>query len=1231
MIPPRKLPIIVALFILLTLVVSVSLVRGAGNKSADVFCAATNVSSNGNKRLLVLLGGLGSNTQPENWDTSRAQGLSKNVKKWARLLSIRLEDNRPLSSAYGGVLYFSYSRENPWEWTGIDSSQSIFTKHVPLLRDTLASCRAAGWTSFDLVGHSMGGVTANEYIKHYGLSDTGGGWVKHVVTLDSPVNGSFGLWCHNYADKNLACDVGVSLLGRYISAVLDKEAPAFNGTEAARDLAALFLNYDITASQNKSIADALQQRGTLVRTITNSDDLLVRHLKWPFANRSESVIPYHGVAFPMNWVDKDEFGAPEYGHDRIVSMIDQFDAPARYIRDVLCKGSGESANPYCLTPNIATLNPPPVPTSVPISPSEPVDTAPPSASGFSTNVFGNTVNLTVSGAYDAGSGVRQVNYSAKWNNGWYGIGSKTSAPYALSWDMCLSGVPDGNVELGMEVIDGRGNKWVWSQHYPNPHVTKNFNCNQEPPRADGVYLYRNDGLDINRGGECHVTQDVVSIGNYCTAHCNGSTCGGGWNDEVESVRNQGPFYFVLYWDDRFQGGAATFGNYAGKVPDNFKNQASSIRVRKVDPAAVTLFRLGDYNGEQWKTDRTIFDMAHWGWNDRAQSIRIASGYGAIVCSGADFRGACGRATGPAQWPDINALANGLRDGVSSIRVCSGTCPDAGPVPTLVSPVNGEIVLSTQSVILQWQSEKGKDYYVELWGGALTGTQQFGYTGTGAWDLGKLPASSAPYYWRIKSNHGYGDTGWSEGLFTVREPDVTRPTGTTTAPSGTFSETMLAFAAEASDDQSGVASVDFYYYQDETWVYAGTDSSAPYLMTWFIPADMPDGEYYASIDVVDRAGNHSGILGDPYWRIFTLDRQAPEMWITDVQYDAATSSVTLYFAGVDNRALDNSLQALVQYQVNCAGEWSSVGTWQNLQPTTVLVEKGNRYCLQVVMRDDVLNRTDYGANVIEVEIPETVQPQEISFATIPDRQMSNSMTTLSVRSSSGLLVTVWTTTPEVCFVVPWIDDNYNDVLVGAWKPGVCSLVATQEGTWAYYPAASVSRSFTIRPADSTIPTPTPVQTVTPVGTSTATSTPFWDGDIHLPLIQDPVGNSLQNPDESVSKTPTPTITPANTLAPPSIPSARLSSTEQTGSCGVNVFIALEGFTPNSDITVVSQYQERECGTENEIASGWQVQYNQPTDSFGKLMVGFHHNGYGEYTYQFIDEQGKEASLSFALAR
>jgi thermitase len=110
-----------------------------------------------------------------------------------------------------------------------------------------------------------------------------------------------------------------------------------------------------------------------------------------------------------------------------------------------------------------------------------IDTTPPSGSWTSPSdratINSRSVTLGVNaGDNVGGSGVREVRFSAKWNNQWFGVGTDNSAPYSIDWNWCNSGAPNGDVELGMEVWDNANNKWVYSEHSTNIHITKNFNC-----------------------------------------------------------------------------------------------------------------------------------------------------------------------------------------------------------------------------------------------------------------------------------------------------------------------------------------------------------------------------------------------------------------------------------------------------------------------------------------------------------------------------------------------------------------------------------------------------------------------------------------------------------------------------------------------------------------------------------------------------------------------------------
>jgi len=597
---------------------------------------------------------------------------------------------------------------------------------------------------------------------------------------------------------------------------------------------------------------------------------------------------------------------------------------------------GNESGPLSETWQFTTAsNPPPPATVTPV----PGDTTPPTAGNYTASPSGSTANLSVTNANDA-SGIREVRFSAKFNNRWIGIGNDTTAPYDLAWNMCDAGVPDGDVELGMEVWDNAGNVYIWSQHYPNPHINKAYNCNQTQ-FDDGIHLYPNDGLDPSRGGVCKVTQDAPSIGNYC---------GGSWNDDVESVRTVGPYRAVLFKDDWYGGGEPLYIDFTAALPTEWRNQASSIRIRRTDNPAFTLYSLGDYNGESWPSDRTIYDMGHWRWNDKAQSIRVHAGYSVIVCSDADFKSVCGRATGPAQWSDINALAQGLRDGVSSIRVCPGSCPDAGPPSTLNYPVNNQSADATQPVILRWSGALNQ-FYVELWGGGIDGRRQYGWTNDVSWNVGMLPASDQPYYWHIKGWRGYGETGWTDGSFYVAVPDSTPPTGTMTLPGrfGYRNGPTTTLKASVSDIGSGVDRVEFFAWLSDKWEFLGTDSTSPYEYEWDISAVRESG-LWVSANIVDKAGNNSGLIWDPEWVFFTIDHTPPSSAVLALPTTQTDPQFTVRWRGSDNYTPSDLVLYEVEYQLDCTGEWLGWFYLNNLEGASFTGEVGHAYCFRSRAQD-----------------------------------------------------------------------------------------------------------------------------------------------------------------------------------------------------------------------------------------------------------------------------------------
>lgn len=291
-----------------------------------------------------------------------------------------------------------------------------------------------------------------------------------------------------------------------------------------------------------------------------------------------------------------------------------------------------------------------------------------------------------------------------------------------------------------------------------------FGENVCPPTGiGGVHLCH----DANYTNCQHFTNDAPSLTNA-----------GFGNDNAKSILISGPWSATVCRDDDYKGTCTVFNGNDPDFGNNpiGNNQASSIRVRKRDPAYFTLFEQGDWNGTAFPSDRTMHDLSQWDFNDRARSIRVTSGYEVIACQHADFHGICGRATSDAG--DINSVAQGLRDAVSSVRVCFGSCPPAPDTPIVSSPANGASFSQNDPIGFQW-SGNGDKYFVEIWGGALSSPQSSGWIEGTQWSKSGLPPSTNPYNYKIKAWNGYGESDWSETRsFTVTD-EISPPTATPT--------------------------------------------------------------------------------------------------------------------------------------------------------------------------------------------------------------------------------------------------------------------------------------------------------------------------------------------------------------------------------------------------------------------------------------------------------------------
>ncbi|MCB0212894.1 MAG: peptidoglycan DD-metalloendopeptidase family protein, partial [Anaerolineae bacterium] len=132
----------------------------------------------------------------------------------------------------------------------------------------------------------------------------------------------------------------------------------------------------------------------------------------------------------------------------------------------------------------------------PLDTCNPSDTTPPTASWNSpannSTITSQSVTLNAS-ASDNASGIDYVRFSAKYGGSWHNLHYDYAAPYDYGWDLCAAGVPDGEIELGLQAYDKAGNEFVYSEHYANYKIYKNYNCTLNPPPtpspSDVVKLY----------------------------------------------------------------------------------------------------------------------------------------------------------------------------------------------------------------------------------------------------------------------------------------------------------------------------------------------------------------------------------------------------------------------------------------------------------------------------------------------------------------------------------------------------------------------------------------------------------------------------------------------------------------------------------------------------------------------------------------------------------------------
>jgi hypothetical protein len=177
--------------------------------------------------------------------------------------------------------------------------------------------------------------------------------------------------------------------------------------------------------------------------------------------------------------------------------------------------------------------------------------------------------------------------------------------------------------------------------------------------ADSITFYEGD----NYGGRQFTADRPVA-----------NFAGSGFNDRVRSaVVHDGRWEICI--DADFNGGCSvlapgaypSLGAYAGRISsvrpmDGSYSNRSDNRGRNRDSryARATLYEGPNMSGRSYPINDTMPNLGNTGFNDRASSLHVESGYW-IFCSDADFRGEC-RTFGPGDYASLQGLNNMISSG-----------------------------------------------------------------------------------------------------------------------------------------------------------------------------------------------------------------------------------------------------------------------------------------------------------------------------------------------------------------------------------------------------------------------------------------------------------------------------------------------------------------------------------------------------------------------------------------
>lgn len=399
------------------------------------------------------------------------------------------------------------------------------------------------------------------------------------------------------------------------------------------------------------------------------------------------------------------------------------------------------------------------------------DTTPPTASWSAPNNGDSISTCSVTLSANAsdntgGSGVKQVSFSGLWGGTWHSIGTDTSAPYSVTWDMCAANVPNGSVELGLEVKDNMDNKWVYSNYYSNYHITKNYSV------ASPAISSLNPNSTNTGSGNLTIT-------------VNGS-----------NFRNDSSLTSIVRWNGNNL--STTFINSStltAIIPSSYLGSAGTANITVYNPQS------GSYSGTQLFTINQITDGCYYVDDFSFSPASPSNGttisiHSKIKTSFPNFRAArikVDNSNNLGEFSSFEDLARSWQtssyaDGNHTLTLeiddnqgsswdnpqkCSRTYflyarPQPGPASFNLSlPANGTSLAQSNTVILSWEANSITSSYVaHLWNGTNVDLQTSSQADT-YWNVGRL--SPGLYYWQVTAQNYSGSRTSATWSFTINQP------------------------------------------------------------------------------------------------------------------------------------------------------------------------------------------------------------------------------------------------------------------------------------------------------------------------------------------------------------------------------------------------------------------------------------------------------------------------------